>query len=140
MNKASAWQRYVEAASGIGNVTQKRAEQAVKALVKQGELAAERAEKAVDDLLKRSEDNRKALTNLVRAETEKAVGRLGVARQRDIERLERKVAKLEKEVSGRSGTGAKKASGKKSSAKKAKKASGKTTAKKAKKTTPGSSA
>jgi hypothetical protein len=62
-----AWQRYLEAASGLTETTQHRAEQVVKSLVRQGELAAERAEKAVDDLLKRSEQNRKAFSAIVRA-------------------------------------------------------------------------
>lgn len=126
MNKA--WQRYLEAASGLTDTTQQGAERVVKTLVKQGEVAAERAEKAVDDLLKRSEQNRKAFSAVVRTETEKAIGRLGVVRQRDLDRLERRVAQLEQRVgSGASGQGAKQAGAKKS----AKKAAKKSTAKKA---------
>ena len=143
MNKA--WQRYLEMATGATNVTQRRAEQVVKSLVKQGELAAERAEKAVDDLLQRSEENRKAVASIVRSETERAVGRLGLARQRDIDRLERKVERLEAKVAGgaakktakraqKSSTSAKKSSAKKSTAKKT--TGKKSAAKRAKKTSP----
>jgi polyhydroxyalkanoate synthesis regulator phasin len=93
-----AWQRYLDAASGLTHMTQQRAERVIKNLVKQGEVAAERAEKAVDELLKRSEQNRDAIAAIVRNETEKAVGRLGLARQRDVERLERKIAQLERQA------------------------------------------
>jgi polyhydroxyalkanoate synthesis regulator phasin len=145
-----AWQRYLEAASGLTDMTQQRAERVVKTLVKQGELAAERAEKAVDDLLKRSEQNRKVMSALVRNETEKAVARLGLARQRDLDRLERQIAQLEQKVAAAgqaakkaSASTAKKSSARKSSAKKssAKKSSAKkSSAKKssAKKSTSGS--
>jgi polyhydroxyalkanoate synthesis regulator phasin len=128
-----AWQRYIEAASGLTDMTQQRAERVVKSLVKQGEVAAERAEKAVDELLSRSEQNRKAFSGVVRSETEKAIGRLGVARQRDLDRLERRIAQLEQRAAGGSA---------KKSAKKARKSSAKkTTAKKttAKKSSPGTS-
>lgn len=119
MNKA--WQKYLDMASGLTNVTRKRAEQVVRSLVKQGEIAADRTEKAVDELLSRSESNRKAVASIVRSETERAVGRLGLARQKDVEKLERKIDKLERQ-SGAGGSAAKK-SGKKSTKKAAKKSS-----------------
>ena len=120
MNRA--WQRYLDAASGLSHMTQQRAERVVKALVKQGEVAAERAEKAVDELLKRSEQNREAIAALVRNETEKAVGRLGLARQRDVERLERKIAQLERQATGAPAKKATKKAAKKSAKKAAKSA------------------
>jgi hypothetical protein len=54
-------------------VTRRRAEQIVRSLVKQGEIAAENMERAVEDLLARSEENRKAVTSLVKSESERAV-------------------------------------------------------------------
>lgn len=109
MNKE--WQKYLDLASGLREATQKRAESVVRTLVKQGEIATDRAEKAVDELLSRSESNRKAIASIVRSETEKAVDRLGLVRQKDLRALERKVEKLER-ASG--GTPAAKTSGKKS--------------------------
>lgn len=100
MNKE--WQRYLDLASGLRDATQKRAEQVVRTLVKQGEIATDRAEKAVDELLSRSEANRKAIASVVRSETEKAVERLGLVRQKDLRALERKVEKLERASGGSS--------------------------------------
>ncbi|HUH08633.1 MAG TPA: phasin family protein [Egibacteraceae bacterium] len=92
------WRRYLEAAGGATEIPRKRAEQLVKTLVKQGEVAADKAEKAVEDLVKRSEGNRKAIASLARTETERAVGRLGLARQKDVEKLQAKIDKLEAQL------------------------------------------
>lgn len=125
---ANAWDRYLQAASGLTEVTRKKAEQVVRTLVRQGEIAAERAEKTIDELLKRSEQNRKAIGSLVRAETERTVARLGLARQRDVERLERRLAEVEKKAGGaaKAASKAAKKTSKKAAARK--KAAGKKTA------------
>lgn len=120
----NAWQRYLDLAGGATQVTRRRAEQVVKTLVKRGEIAAERAEKAVDELLRRSEQNRKLLGAIVRTETEKAVARLGLARQRDFERLERKLDRLEERVAAPVARKATKKSTKKATRKATKKSSG----------------
>lgn len=98
------WQKYLDMASGLRDATQKRAESVVRTLVKQGEIATDRAEKAVDELLARSEANRKAISSIVRSETEKAVERLGLVRQKDLKALERKVEKLERTGGGATST------------------------------------
>lgn len=111
-----AWQKYLDMASGLTKITQKRAEQVVRSLVKQGEVATDRAEKTVDELLSRSEANRKAAAQIVRSEVDKAVERLGLVRQRDLRALERRIDELERR--GPASTPAAKKSAKRSSAKK----------------------
>lgn len=93
-----AWQRYLDLATGLTDVTRRGAEAVVRTLVKQGELAADRAERAVDDLLRRSEANRKLVAALVKAETERAVSRLGLASQAEVDRLREEVAALRAQV------------------------------------------
>lgn len=93
-----AWQRYLDLASGLGGVTRKGAESVVRTLVKQGEIAADRAERAVDELLQRSEGNRKVVAALVRTETERAVARLGLAAQADVDALRAEVGALQTQV------------------------------------------
>lgn len=123
----TAWQRYLEMATGLTSVTRKKAETAVKGLVKRGEIAAERTEKAVDELLERSEQNREALGKLVRHEADRAVKSFGVATKQDLERLERKVDRL--------AAGGTKSTAKKSAKKSAKKGAKKAAKKSTKKTT-----
>jgi polyhydroxyalkanoate synthesis regulator phasin len=128
-----SWQKYVETASGLTEVTRRRAEQVVRSLVKQGEIAADNMERAVEDLLQRSEQNRRAVSSLVKAESERAVARFGLARKRDVQRLQKRVDELEAQV--RSGQPAKKtakkAAKKSAAAKRARKKSTKKSAKKA---------
>lgn len=132
-----AWQRYLDVAGGITQVTRNRAEQVVRTLVQRGEIAAERTEKTVDELLRRSEQNRKALSGIVRNETERAVARLGLARQADVERLERKVARLEDRGAAPARKTSNKTSKKASKKSAGKKASKRAPARAAKKASPG---
>lgn len=83
--------------SGIAELTRYRAEQMVKDLVKAGEIRREQAQGAVRDMLTMARENRKELLGLVRAEIQDQIANLGVANSRDVDRLERRVARLEDE-------------------------------------------
>jgi hypothetical protein len=152
---------YIQLASGLSDVTRDRALAAAKSLLAQGEAGVGvvvpppvRAQVGAltDDLLATSRANRTLLVNLVRAEVERSVARLGLvsgqelsAATRRSQSLERRVEELEDELHrsrGRTSTArkssakkaARKSAAKKSTAKKstAKKTSAKkTTAKKA---------
>lgn len=91
----TTWQRYLDLANGLGQVTQRGAEVVVKALVKQGEIAADFAERAVDDLLARSEANRQAVRTMVEAEMDRAIARLGLVRREEVDRLRSRIEGLE---------------------------------------------
>jgi len=91
----TAWQRYVDRAAELAQVTQQRGEQVMRHLVRRGEVEASKGEKAVEDLLARVDENRKAISGAVRRELEEALRRLGLARQSDIAQLQAKIARLE---------------------------------------------
>ena len=101
--------------SGVAELTRHQAEQIVKDLVKAGDVRRQQASTAARDLYDRSRENRKALTGIIRSEIQNQVQNLGLASKRDVERLERRVARLESE---RKKTTAKKSTGKKTTAKK----------------------
>ncbi len=142
-------QRYLDAASGLTEMTTAKAEQIAKQLVRSGEAAGDQVGEIVDELLERQRKNREAVSALVKSETTRAVRSMGLATTAEVERLQKQVADLKRELQrmdleGDRAAGqaarttssgkktAKKASGKKASGKKtAKKASGKKTAKKA---------
>ena len=137
----SALQKYLDAASGLTNLTTAKAEQIAKGLVRSGEAASDQVGDIVDDLMDRQRTNRDAVAALVKSETNRAVRSMGFATSAEVERLQKQVADLKRElakVSAAGGTepaaastGAKK-TGKKTSAKKtaAKKTAKKTGAKK----------
>jgi polyhydroxyalkanoate synthesis regulator phasin len=97
--------------SGVAELTRHRAEQIVKDLVQRGDVRREQASSAVRDIMDISRQSRQELIGFVRAEIQTQVANLGVASKRDVERLERRIARLE-------GQGKKKTA-KRSSAKKA---------------------
>lgn len=81
--------------SGVAELTRNRAEQIVRDLVGSGDLGREQAAGVVKELLRRSAENRKELTRFVRSEIRNQIEALGVASKRDVERVERRVARLE---------------------------------------------
>lgn len=105
---------YVQLANGLTEVTRERARAAAKLLAKQGEVrldtvlpAPVKAQVAAltDDIVATGRANRALLVNLVRAEVERASSRAGIPRpsdlaaaQRRAQRLEERVADLEREV------------------------------------------
>ncbi|MDQ4065463.1 MAG: hypothetical protein M3161_05395 [Actinomycetota bacterium] len=76
------------------------------------ELTRNRAEQLAKDLIARSNKNRSELVRLIRSEIANQLQSFGVATKRDVERLERRVARLEsgdkKTTRTRSSTAAKK--------------------------------
>lgn len=101
--------------SGVAELTRHQAEQIVKDLVKAGDVRRQQASSAARDLYDRSKENRKQLTSIVRSEIQNQIKNLGLATKRDLERLERRIARLE---SDRKKTNAKRPSSKKTTAKK----------------------
>lgn len=81
--------------SGVVELTRNRAEAIVRDLIKSGELPGGQATQVVKDLMERSKQNRKEILSLVRTEIRNQIEAIGLASKRDIERLERRVARLE---------------------------------------------
>jgi polyhydroxyalkanoate synthesis regulator phasin len=129
--------------SGVAELTRNRAEQIVRDLVKSGDVRRDKASTTVKELLSFARENRREVLMMLRDEVQSQVEGLGVVTKRDIERLERRIKRLEDRPESRSSTsdarssrsGTAKSSTRKSSAKKS--AAKRSTAKKstAKKTT-----
>lgn len=83
------------------------------------ELTRHRAEQLARELVERSKQNRDELMKLIRSEIQNQVANLGVPSTRDVERLERRVTRLEAQLKDATRTSAvKKTSSKKASTKK----------------------
>jgi polyhydroxyalkanoate synthesis regulator phasin len=140
----SSLQRYLDAVSGVTEMTRSRAEQVVKQLVRSGEAAGDQVGDLVDDLIDRQRKNREAVSELVRNETVRAVHTMGLATTKEVDRLQKQVADLKRElgrverdaassadVAAIAAAPAKKATAKKTSKKATKKATAKKASKKA---------
>ena len=114
--------------SGVVELTRHQAEQVIRDLVKSGDLRRQQASTAAKELVDRSKENRKELLRFVRSEIQNQIEGLGLATKRDLERLERRITRLEGERKS-AGSPAKKTSAKKTTAKKttAKKTTAKST-------------
>lgn len=135
---------YIQLANGLTDVTRERARAAAKALLAQGEAGVGavvpqpvRAQVGAltDDLLATSKANRNLLVNLVRAEVERTVARMGLVSAQELRSetrrsrsLERRVEELEQDLRRARGSAAKKSTAKKTTAKRS--AAKKSTAKK----------
>lgn len=100
----SAVQKYLDAASGLTNLTKNRAERIVKQLVRQGEAAGDQVGDLVEELLGRQRRNRELLTQMVKSETKRAVRAMGLATNVEVERLQKQVADLKREVTRAAGS------------------------------------
>jgi polyhydroxyalkanoate synthesis regulator phasin len=108
--------RLLDAGMTFTAMTQARAEDLIRDLVRAGEVQAEQAQSVVDELVDRSRRNSERLIDAVRAEIRQQMASLGLATKSDVERLQRQIADVS------AARGSRKATTKKASARKATKA------------------
>ncbi len=99
---------YLQLASGVTEATASKARDAVTGLVQQGLTFTSKAGPApevvsqvqdlADDLVATSKSNREQLLGLIRAEVDRAVGRMGFVREDELSALRRHVQRLEKQL------------------------------------------
>ena len=96
---------YVQIATGLTEVTRKRATAAAKALVTQGNLdevvpesVREQVTAVADELLAQTRANRDLLRTLVRGEVERVVGQLGLVPSEELDRAARRADRLAERV------------------------------------------
>ena len=103
--------------SGVAELTRHQAERIVKDFVKSGDVRRQQASGVVKELLESSKIARTELVRLVRSEIQNQVAGLGLVSKRDLERLERRIARLESGAT-RKKTTSKSSASKKTTAKK----------------------
>jgi polyhydroxyalkanoate synthesis regulator phasin len=102
--------------SGVAELTRHRAEQIVKTMMSDSSGAG--ASAMVRQLVETSRHNRRELLRLIGAEIRDQVESLGLATARDLDRLERRLERLEERVRSSSARGAKRPSVKKTTSSK----------------------
>ena len=99
---------YLQMASGLTEATTSKARDVVTGLISTGLSLSTKAVPApemmgqvqdlADDLVATSKNNRDMLTGMIRAEVDKAVGRMGFVREEELAALRRHVQRLEQQV------------------------------------------
>jgi len=91
-----ALKNYLAIATGLSEVSKKRAKSAAKKLAKSGGATAQQVQALTEDLLATGLANRESLVNLVRYEVDRALGLVGLATQEEVEQLTSRIRELER--------------------------------------------
>jgi polyhydroxyalkanoate synthesis regulator phasin len=94
---------YVQLASGLTEMTTARAKELAAALLGQGRTVVTpdvvgQVQGLADELVETSRNNRELLIGLIRAEVDRAVGRMGFVREDELAALRRHVQRLETQL------------------------------------------
>ena len=99
---------YLQMASGLTEATTAKAKEAVMGLLSTGMSLTSKAvpapemmgqvQELADDLVATSKNNRDVLTGMIRAEVDRAVGRMGFVREDELAALRRHVQRLERQI------------------------------------------
>lgn len=95
----NAWREYIQEGRLLGNESRKQVETFVRRLVKEGELRTDQVQQAIDEIQRRSKKSVDELQKRIRQQLKEELNRIGVATRSDIEKLERRVDKLARQVS-----------------------------------------
>ncbi|MDD2900859.1 MAG: hypothetical protein PHU44_00320 [Syntrophales bacterium] len=85
---------------GIFDFTKEKAEALVSEMVKRGEVSQQESPQAVEQILDKAQEMQKALFEKVK----EIIGGMNLARNTDLEALEKRVAALEEEIKGKAGS------------------------------------
>jgi polyhydroxyalkanoate synthesis regulator phasin len=83
---------------GLAAITEEKLREFVAELEKKGELSREEGKALVRELLAEREKQKKELQKRVAEEVEKALAKTGVASKKDVEKLSKKIEKLERTI------------------------------------------
>jgi polyhydroxyalkanoate synthesis regulator phasin len=83
---------------GVISLTKEKLEEAVKDLEKRGEISAEEGKKLVREVWESREKELKELEEKINLRVKENIKKTGILMKEDIEKLEKKIAQLEKSV------------------------------------------
>ncbi len=94
------WRKARHFGLGVVDFTRQKVEAAVEDMVKRGELAEQDTSQAVAEIMEKAQAEQKDFLEKLKAMVDKAVSEAGLARAADLEALAKRVADLEKKMSG----------------------------------------
>jgi polyhydroxyalkanoate synthesis regulator phasin len=97
MAQTDRLKKYLDTGVAFTHMTQQRAEEIVKELVKAGEVKKGQSQKRVEELLDRSRQTTEGLRALVESEVRTQVGKLGLVPKTELDEVKRELAKLKAE-------------------------------------------
>lgn len=98
MNTMEMIKRTLAFTIGAAEFSAEKLRQFADDMVARGEMSSEEALKFVDDVSKRAEEEKKSIQDWIREQTSRMVQQMGAAEAARVERLEQRVAQIEKSV------------------------------------------
>jgi polyhydroxyalkanoate synthesis regulator phasin len=95
------WRKAKHFGLGVWDFTKEKVEALVGDMVKRGELSEQEGPEAVARIMEKAREEQEALTDKLKGMIVKMHADMGLARQADLEALEKRVADLESKLEGR---------------------------------------
>lgn len=83
---------------GLASLTKEKIEEVAKELIKKGQLSEKEGKDFIDDLTKRSKEAGKEIKGKIEKGASDALKKMNLASRDDLEELEKRIKKLEKEL------------------------------------------
>jgi polyhydroxyalkanoate synthesis regulator phasin len=100
MAQTDLLKRYLDAGLAFTQMTQQKAEEIVRDLVRSGEVQTDDARNWVEELVDRSRQNSEGLLAVVRAEVQNQVAKLGLVPKSELDAVRRELARLRSQEAG----------------------------------------
>lgn len=85
----------IELASGVAEIPRRQAERFARSLAKRGDLRLSQVSTLAESIVERSRSNAEMVRSIIRSEIRRQVRALGLATKDDLERLSRRIQRLE---------------------------------------------
>lgn len=95
---ADFWRKAVNFGLGVWDFTKEKVDAVVEEMIKRGEVSQQERSEAVEQIVEKAQAEQEAFLNKVKELISRSSREMGVARQTDLEALEKRVAALEAEL------------------------------------------
>src|SRR3954454_7774586 len=96
--RQDAWRAYMDMVLGVTEASGKRALKVAKKVVGNRDLSTDQLQALADDIVRAGLANREAITGVVRAELDRALSAVGLAKADEVSALHARVRELEAEL------------------------------------------
>ncbi|OPX18958.1 MAG: hypothetical protein BZ151_11825 [Desulfobacca sp. 4484_104] len=95
------WRKSVHFGLGLWDFTKEKVEGVVDEMVKRGEVSQQDRTQAVEEIIEKAQSEQQAVFDRLKELVKKIIADMGLARQADLESLEKRLSALEQELRNR---------------------------------------
>lgn len=98
---ANLFEKGMLAGLGLLDLSQEKLKEVVEELVARGEVSRKEGRSVIQNVMDRGQREKREVEKRLKAAAEKALEKMNVATRKDLEKLEKKIAKLEEKLSAK---------------------------------------